>query len=63
MTCWHCNCELNMNYQADDYSFKFYHCEFCDKWYEMRKDKTKNNGAVPIKFDELQTAPQIPLAA
>lgn len=63
MTCWHCNCELDMNYQADDFSFKFYHCSICDAWYEMRKEETKNNGAVPIRFDELQTAPQIPLAA
>ncbi len=52
-----------MNYQADDFSFKFYHCSICDAWYEMRKEETKNNGAVPIRFDELQTAPQIPLAA
>ncbi len=63
MTCWHCNCELDMNYQAEDFSFKFYHCSVCDAWYEMRKEKTKNNGAVPVRFDQLKNAPQIPLAA
>ncbi len=63
MTCWHCNKELDINYQAKDFSFKFYHCSFCDSWYEMRKDKTKLNAAVPVRFYELEKAPQIPLAA
>jgi hypothetical protein len=63
MTCWHCNNQLDINYEAHDYTFKFYHCSYCDKWYEMRKEKTKSNGASPIRFDELKNAPQIPLAA
>lgn len=62
MTCWHCKSELDINYQANDYSFKFYHCSFCDKWYEMRKEKAKINGAVPVKFSELEAPPKIPLA-
>jgi hypothetical protein len=63
MTCWHCNKELDINYEASDYTFKFYHCSYCDKWYEMRKEKVKHNAAAPVRFDELKTAPQIPLAA
>jgi transcription elongation factor Elf1 len=62
MTCWHCNKELDINYQAKDFSFKFYHCSICDSWYEMRKEKAKLNAAVPVRFYELQTPPQIPLA-
>ncbi len=63
MTCWHCNNELDVNYQSKDFEFKFYHCSFCDKWYEMRKVKARVNGAVPIQFNELEAEPKIPLAA
>lgn len=63
MTCWHCNGELNINYQAKDFSLKFYHCAFCDSWYEMRKEKAKLNAAAPVRFYKLETPPRIPLAA
>lgn len=38
---------------------KFYHCSDCDKWYEMRKEKVKVNGAMPVRFFELNTNPQL----
>lgn len=60
MKCWHCNSELDINYQAADFSFKFYHCSFCDKWYEMRKEKTRQNSAVPARFFELNAPPDLP---
>lgn len=60
MTCWHCNHELELNFQTMDFTFKFYYCESCDKWYEMRKEKEKVNGAVPVRFFELDARPQIP---
>lgn len=63
MTCWHCNNELDVNYQAEDFSFKFYHCSHCDSWYELRKGKARTNAAVPARFNELQSPPQIPLVA
>ncbi len=63
MKCWHCDKELAINYQSTDFTFKFYHCEYCDKWYEMRKEKAKINGAVPIRYSELDNQPKIPLAA
>ena len=62
MTCWHCNNELEFNYQTSE-SFKFYHCSCCDKWYEMRKDKERVNGAVPARFYELENRPQFQTAA
>lgn len=63
MTCWHCNNELDINYQSTDFTFKFYHCSFCDKWYEMRKEKVRLNGSVPVTFSEMDDPPKIPLAA
>ncbi len=63
MTCWHCKNNLDVNYQSKDFTFKFYHCSFCDKWYEMRKERAKVNGAVPVKFLELDSQPKITLAA
>lgn len=62
MLCWHCNSELRFDFQESD-SFKFYHCSNCDKWYEMRKEKSKINGAVPIRFFELQSNPKVHTAA
>jgi len=62
MTCWHCKSELDINYQSNDFKFKFYHCDLCDKWYEMRKEDSKLNGAVPIKFEELTSKPNFPMA-
>lgn len=62
MTCWHCNNELKMNFQTAEL-VKFYHCAFCDKWYEMRKEKERVNGAVPIKFYELDHRPLAQAAA
>ena len=58
MICWHCNCELEINFQTDDFSMKFYHCSNCDKWYEMRKEKARVNGAMPVRFFELDARPQ-----
>lgn len=58
MTCWHCDSELEFNYQTAE-SFKFYHCPCCDKWYEMRKDKERVNGAVPMRFYELESRPEV----
>jgi len=56
MTCWHCNHELEFNAQTDDF-LKFYHCSECDKWYEMRKERERVNGAVPVRFVELENSP------
>lgn len=61
MKCWHCNCDLVNNYQTDDL-IKFYHCSKCDKWYELRKDKERVNGAVPVRFFELDSRPQLQTA-
>lgn len=60
MTCWHCNHELELNFETTDLTFKFYYCSHCDKWYEMRKEKEKVNGAVPVKFFELDSRPDLP---
>lgn len=57
MTCWHCNSELEFDSQSAD-SFKFYHCPCCDKWYEQRKEKSRVNGAVPVRMVELDDCPQ-----
>ena len=62
MTCWHCSGELNLDFQATDLS-KLYHCPICDKWYEMRKEKERVNGAVPVRFLELETRPQMQSAS
>lgn len=59
MICWHCDKELEFDYQTADL-IKFYHCPLCDKWYEMRKEKERVNGAVPIRFFELDARPQLP---
>lgn len=62
MTCWHCSGELELNFQSADL-LKFYHCPVCDKWYEMRKDKERINGAVPVRFFELDANPQLHASA
>lgn len=59
MNCWHCNSELKLDFQTNDFSMKFYYCSKCDKWYEMKKEKARVNGAMPIRFSELETRPQI----
>ncbi len=59
MMCWHCNKELEFDFQTEDYSMKFYHCSNCDKWYELRKEKVKVNGAMPVKFFELNAPPRM----
>lgn len=59
MTCWHCNNELDLNFVKTNLS-KLYHCSVCDKWYEMRKEKERVNGAVPVRFFELEIRPQMP---
>jgi len=61
MTCWHCDNELEFNNQTVDL-LKLYHCSGCDKWYEMRKEKERVNGAVPVKVFELESRPQIQVA-
>lgn len=60
MKCWHCDNELDVNYQSKDFSFRFYHCSFCDRWYEMRKEKSRSNSAVPIRFSEMNAPPELP---
>lgn len=57
MTCWHCEKELELNFTTPDFE-KYYHCASCGKWYEMSKERVKINGAVPIKFVELDSQPQ-----
>ncbi len=61
MTCWHCDNELKFNNQMVDFS-KLYYCSSCDKWYEMRKDKERVNGAVPVRVFELESRPQFQVA-
>lgn len=60
MLCWHCDHELVLNFETANYE-KYYHCESCDKWYEMRKDKVRTNAAVPMRFFELENRPQLPV--
>ena len=62
MKCWHCEHELVLNFTTDSFE-KYYHCDECEKWYEMSKEKARINGAVPIKFVELDARPMIPAAA
>jgi transcription elongation factor Elf1 len=62
MTCWHCNEELILDFTTENFE-KFYHCANCDKWYEMSKEKVKINGAVPVKFVELEYHPQFSAAS
>ena len=58
MMCWHCSNELESNLETTDLS-KIYHCQVCDRWYELRKEKERVNGAVPVRFFELETSPQM----
>jgi hypothetical protein len=62
MLCWHCDEELTLDFTTENFE-KYYHCELCGKWYEMSKERAKINGAVPIKFVELDARPQIPTTA
>lgn len=67
MLCWHCNSELNLGHLVNE-THKFFHCRKCDAWYEMYKEKERLNGAVPVRFIELDAIPQFdvnaaPLAA
>jgi hypothetical protein len=61
MICWHCNSELELISPIEE-EHKFYHCEKCEKWYEMFKEKSRLNGAVPIRFLELDTTPPLLVA-
>jgi hypothetical protein len=56
MICWHCENELEFKFGMADPS-KYYHCPKCEKWYEMRKDKERVNGAVPVRMFELDHRP------
>ncbi len=56
MTCWHCNNELEFKNETTEPA-KLYHCAQCESWYEMRKDKERVNGAVPVRFFELESRP------
>lgn len=58
MNCWHCSNQLEFNRESAGAS-KFYHCEACDKWYEMKKDRERVNGAVPVKFTEIEGSPDL----
>lgn len=62
MKCWHCENELVLNFTSDNFE-KYYHCAMCEKWYEMSKEKVKINGAVPMRFVELDARPKIPAPA
>jgi hypothetical protein len=62
MKCWHCENELVLNFTGEEFE-KFYHCAICEKWYEMYKEKVKINGAVPVRFVELDARPTIPATA
>ena len=62
MNCWHCEKELELNFTTENFE-KYYFCAVCEKWYEMSKEKAKINGAVPVKFVELDARPQIPNAS
>ena len=37
MLCWHCDEELVLDFTTENFE-KYYHCEICEKWYEMSKD-------------------------
>lgn len=58
MLCAKCNEDLKFSYQTEDFSMTVYHCEKCEKWYELKKEKAKINGAVPITFSEMNSAPE-----
>jgi DNA-directed RNA polymerase subunit RPC12/RpoP len=58
MNCWHCSNQLEFDSQATDAS-KLYHCADCDKWYELKKEKERVNGAVPVRFMELESSPNL----
>ena len=58
MICWHCNSELRLVSPIEE-THKFYHCTECNTWYEMFKEKERVNGAVPVRFLELETTPPI----
>jgi hypothetical protein len=62
MKCWHCNGDLVLDFTGEDFE-KFYHCANCEKWYESYKEKVKINGAVPVRFVELDARPLYPTAA
>ncbi len=53
MICWHCEKELELSYQTSDFALKVYHCEDCDSWYELRKQKPRLNAAVPVMVTEI----------
>lgn len=56
MNCWHCDNRLEYNSDTAAAS-KLYHCAGCDKWYEATKDRERVNGAVPVRFVELEGLP------
>ncbi|MDQ3323298.1 MAG: hypothetical protein M3525_12835 [Acidobacteriota bacterium] len=58
MNCWHCSNQLEFDSQATDAS-KLYHCADCDKWYELKKERERVNGAVPVRFMELESSPNL----
>lgn len=60
MKCWHCDSELQLDFTTDSLE-KYYHCKDCEKWYEMSKEKARINGAVPIRFVELDAQPMLPV--
>lgn len=59
MMCWHCSSELEFENTAAADASKFYHCAACDKWYEMRKERERVNGAVPVRFFEIENLPEM----
>ena len=54
MNCWHCDEPIKFESQNEDLTVKIYTCKDCNAWYEMRKEKTKLNAAVPIRMTEIE---------
>lgn len=57
MICWHCDAELTLDFTTENFE-KYYHCASCEKWYELSKERVKINGALPVRFVELEARPQ-----
>ena len=54
MNCWHCDEELKFSYQSADLVTKVFECPKCESWYEMRKEKSMLNAAVPVLVSEIE---------
>ena len=54
MNCLHCNESLEISYHTADFVSKVYHCEDCDRWFEIRKEKPLPNAAVGVMVSEIE---------